>query len=57
MDERQKINCNVGSCEYNDPEDHKCELDEIVVEPCKDCGTGEPEEESMCGSYIQTWED
>ena len=57
MDERQKINCTVDSCEYNDTRGHKCELAEITVEPCADCGTGEPEEESMCGSYVETGED
>ena len=56
MDEKQKINCTVESCEYNDTEGHKCELDEITVEPCNDCETGDPEEESMCGSYVCTEE-
>jgi len=28
-----------------------CELERIVVQPCKNCNTGNPEEESMCGSY------
>ena len=50
MDTKQKINCNVGSCIYNDYEKCKCMLDEITVEPCEDCATGEPDE-SMCGSY------
>ena len=54
MDEKQKINCTVESCEYNDTQEHKCELNEIVVEPCIDCDTGEAEDESMCGSYVHT---
>ena len=57
MDEKQKINCTVESCEHNDTEEKKCDLNEIVVEPCNDCETGEPEEESMCGSYEKIWED
>ena len=37
-----KINLNYGA-------DSK--LESIIVEPCKNCNTGRPEEESMCGSY------
>lgn len=54
--DKQKINCTVESCAYNDTEDKKCELEAITVEPCYDCDTGDPEEESMCGSY-ETKED
>lgn len=50
MDIKQKINCNVESCVYNDCEECKCTLDEITVEPCQDCSTGNTDE-SMCGSY------
>ena len=52
MEESQKINCGVTTCEYNDVEKRGCVLKEITVEPCVNCDTGTPEE-SMCGSYIQ----
>ncbi|MCL2383039.1 MAG: DUF1540 domain-containing protein [Oscillospiraceae bacterium] len=51
MDDKQKINCTVGSCQFHDDEKHECELNEITVEPCFECDTGDPEEESMCGNY------
>jgi hypothetical protein len=51
MDKNQKIKCNVNSCTYNDEQGHKCELEEIVVQPNFEMATGEPEDESMCGSY------
>ena len=57
MDSKQKINCNVASCIYNDEDKQKCVLDEITVEPCDECATGEPEDESMCGSYEAYEED
>ena len=51
MDNRQRINCTVKSCTYNDTERKVCELDKITVEPCSNCNNGNPEDESMCGSY------
>ena len=51
-DKKQKINCTVDSCTYNDTENQECELDQIIVEPCMDCHNGDPEDESMCGSYV-----
>ena len=51
MDKNQKINCTVESCKYNDEQAHECALDQITVEPCDDCHTGIPEDESACGSY------
>lgn len=51
MERNQKINCNVKSCAFNDTHKCVCELDGIVVEPCKDCCNGNPADESMCGSY------
>ena len=50
MNKNQKINCHVESCIYQDPEQSKCSLEEIVVQPCDGCSTGEADE-SMCGSY------
>ena len=46
----QKIHCHVESCLYNDIDTNRCSLDEIVVQPCEGCSTGEADE-SMCGSY------
>ena len=51
MEKNQKINCTVESCAFNNTEHKMCELDRIIVEPCKNCNTGKPAEESMCGSY------
>jgi len=53
MDKNQTINCTVNSCAYNNPQNHICQLQNIVVEPCKNCHNGNPEDESMCGSYEQ----
>lgn len=53
MEENQKINCTVVSCRFNDEQRQKCELGQIIVEPCQNCYTGDPAEESMCGSYEQ----
>ena len=57
MEEKQKINCTVGSCLYNDTEKQKCMLEEITVEPCVEGSTGQPEDESMCGNYEANLED
>ncbi len=51
MDGKQIINCTVRSCEYNNKVTKKCELNDIIVTPCKNCNNGNPEDESMCGSY------
>lgn len=53
MLENRKINCNVFSCKYNNTERKQCELEEIHVMPCEGCDSGNPEDESMCGSYEQ----
>jgi len=45
------IHCRVSSCQYNCQEDEYCSLSAIRVEPCRDCGSGLPADESMCGSY------
>ncbi|MBQ3551967.1 MAG: DUF1540 domain-containing protein [Clostridia bacterium] len=46
----QTIGCSVTSCRFND-EGSYCKLNRIEVEPCYDCGTGKPADESLCGSY------
>ena len=51
MEGKQLINCTVKSCEYNNGKTQKCELNDIIVTPCKDCSNWKPEDESMCGSY------
>jgi len=50
MDKKQKINCTVESCQFNENNEHKCSLNAINVEPIDDCETCGPDE-SMCGSY------
>ena len=57
MGPKQKINCTVESCVYNDCNAQKCVLDEITVEPCEQGATGQPADESMCGSYEALLED
>lgn len=50
MQEKQKINCTVDSCEYNNRQENECILKQIIVTPCQNCHTGKPDE-SMCSSY------
>ena len=50
MDEKQKINCTVESCKYNNCNKQLCELKQIVVSPIPDCNTKQCDE-SMCSSY------
>jgi len=56
MEKKQIINCTVHSCEYNNQRTEKCELEDIIVRPCKNCNTGNAEEESMCASYRSNYE-
>lgn len=50
MDNRQKINCTVESCKYNNCQKKQCELNSIIVTPVKGVNTSNPDE-SMCSSY------
>lgn len=50
MDGKQKINCTVTSCVYNNDKEKECTLKQIIVTPIKDCNTQNPDE-SMCSSY------
>ena len=50
MNEKQKINCTVESCRFNDYDSRECKLKQIMVSPIPDCNTKEPDE-SMCSSY------
>lgn len=51
MEKNQKINCTVQSCTWNNSQRQECELEQIIVEPCANCNTGKPQDESMCASY------
>ena len=50
MESKQKINCTVTSCKYNETDGHECSLKQIVVTPMPNCETAKPDE-SMCSSY------
>lgn len=52
MEKKQKINCTVNSCAFNNTENKLCELEAIMVQPCNNCNNGNPAEESMCASYV-----
>lgn len=47
----QDIRCRVDSCEFHCGEQNFCSLGSIQVEPCKCCSSGNPSDESCCGSY------
>ncbi|MEG1548672.1 MAG: DUF1540 domain-containing protein [Clostridia bacterium] len=46
----QTIGCRVTSCKYNSS-GCDCELNRIDVQPMCGCHTGQPCDESLCGSY------
>lgn len=50
MEKKQKINCTVHSCKYNEGECNLCNLEQITVKPYPNSHT-KREDESMCGSY------
>lgn len=50
MEGKQKINCTVTTCRYNNQENRKCVLESIQVAPIEGCDTMEADE-SMCASY------
>lgn len=50
MENRQKINCTVTSCKYNEQDEHGCLLKQIVVTPKENVNTAKADE-SMCSSY------
>ena len=53
MEEKQTINCTVGSCKYNDTQRQQCQLKQIIITPVQGCNTKQPDE-SMCSSYKNT---
>lgn len=50
MERKQKINCTVESCKYNNGKKGLCELEAIIVTPKKGVNTANPDE-SECSSY------
>ena len=50
MENKQKINCTVESCIYNNSENGLCNLKSIIVTPKANNHTGTPDE-SKCSSY------
>jgi len=46
----QTIGCKVASCAYN-KSGAVCDLERIEVEPMGGAHTGNPADESLCGSY------
>ena len=50
MDKKQKINCTVGSCKFNEHGNNSCMLKQIMVTPTENCDT-KSADESMCSSY------
>ena len=50
MQDNQKINCTVDTCEYNDTDDGECTLKAIDVSPVPDSDTHTPDD-SKCGSF------
>ena len=50
MEENQKINCTVGSCQYNDCQSNMCTLKQIIVTPTANNHSSDPDE-SLCSSY------
>ena len=50
MDNKQKINCTVQSCKYNNGREQLCQLNAIMVTPKQNDDTGNPDE-SECSSY------
>lgn len=53
MAQNQEIKCTVTSCKFYKMFSDKCALEKITVRPCKHSNTGNPEDESMCGDYIE----
>lgn len=50
MESKQKINCTVESCKFNNTEKGVCRLNSIVVTPKPNVATAKPDE-SECSSY------
>lgn len=50
MEQKQKINCTVTSCRYNNSQMQDCMKDVIIVTPNENNNSGEAKE-SKCSSY------
>lgn len=48
----QKIQCSVGSCMYNTPENNMCTLSSIQISPAAKAKSGAPYDETLCSSYM-----
>ena len=51
MEKKQKINCTVRSCKYNNTNEQECSLNSIIVTPKINNNTKTPDE-SKCSSYV-----
>lgn len=49
--DKQKINCTVDSCKFNDSKNKECVLKQITVTPVKEDIQTELPDDSMCSSY------
>ena len=48
--DKQKINCTVETCKFNNLNNQECLLKQITVTPTVNCNTQTPDE-SMCSNY------
>lgn len=48
--DKQKINCTVETCKFNNLNTQECLLKQITVIPTTNCNT-KKSDESMCSSY------
>lgn len=49
--DKQKINCTVETCKFNDNKGKECVLKQITVTPVKEGAQTELPDDSMCSSY------
>ena len=48
--DKQKINCTVETCKFNNLNNQECLLKQITVTPTVNCNT-QTSDESMCSNY------
>ena len=53
MEDKQKINCTVEDCKYNNCEMKECALKAIVIEKCGECDQNKFQDQSMCGNFVK----
>ena len=44
------VRCELASCKHHRSNDC-CALSAIKIAPCAHCGTGKPQDETMCADY------